>query len=55
LDQSNKGGPRLVESARKYLQRVLDEYPTTPSANKARELSSGLDRPSERHAQKAVE
>jgi hypothetical protein len=43
LDQKKKGVPRLEESARKYLQRVLDEYPTTPAAAKARELLSEMD------------
>jgi TolA-binding protein len=28
--------------ARKYLQRVLDDYPTTPSAVKARQLLDQL-------------
>jgi predicted esterase len=30
--------------ARKYLQQVLDEYPTTPAAAHARTLLSGMDR-----------
>jgi predicted esterase len=31
------------EKARKYLQQVIDEFPTTPSATKARELMSKSD------------
>lgn len=32
------------EAARKYLEQVLKEYPTTPAAIKARELLHGMDR-----------
>ncbi len=32
------------DKARKYLQRVLEEYPTTPAAAKARELLQQMDR-----------
>lgn len=31
------------EKARKYLRQVLEEYPTTPAALKARELLDGMD------------
>jgi predicted esterase len=43
LDQIKKGDSRLENSARKYLQQVLDEYPTTPAAVKARELLDELN------------
>jgi predicted esterase len=43
LDQKKKGAPRLDESIKKYLQRVLDEYPTTPAAEKARQLLDELN------------
>ena len=32
------------DKGRKYLQQVLDEYPTTPAAAKARTLLNGMDR-----------
>jgi hypothetical protein len=43
LNQKKKGNVRLEENAKKYLQRVLDEYPTTSAAPKARELLNELN------------
>ena len=54
IDQRVEGGFRKSsqDSARKYLQQVLDEYPTTPAAAKARELSQRIDqRIAEQHPQ----
>ena len=37
------GEARWTAAARKHLQRVIDEYPTTPAAAEARELLKQID------------
>lgn len=42
LEQPESVRSRSKDMAKKYLLRVLDEYPTTPAATKARKLLDGL-------------
>jgi hypothetical protein len=46
----NFGGGGRGRHARPYLQEILDDYPTTPSAKLARELIKQLDQATTRPA-----
>jgi TolA-binding protein len=45
VELAKKAGRASSPSARRHLQQVLDEFPTTPSAARARELLEELDAP----------